>query len=229
MIAKEENKPLGMRIESVLAQHFGQVGHRLPMSEYIKKSEMNREVERSVEACIDAAARLTSGKERGNLGIAIHDLTYCSHARIDAVNLCVEVVPEGAVDVWKGVQPNAVEAGCFNPPQRILDEVAGDQRILLVQIRHRVGEPAVRDGVPRLLGRVWIDEFRKVAFRDDMVLQRTVKPIGRRRIDYPGMLNAKMIRHQVDHQLDAARMKGVREMAVVRERAEVRIDGIKIR
>jgi hypothetical protein len=49
----------------------------------------------------------------------------------------VEVVPEGAADVGEGVDADGVDLGGLDPPHRVLDEVLGDERILLVHVACR--------------------------------------------------------------------------------------------
>ena len=84
----------------------------------------------------------------------------------------VEIMPEGAAQVGKRIQANAVEVGGFDPPHRILDQVARDKRILLVQVRHSVGKSALGDGLPVAARSMRVHKLIEIVLRLEMILDR---------------------------------------------------------
>ena len=198
------------------------------MRQDIAQCEIDWKVERRVETCIDALVRRSSGEKRGDLRIAMEDLAHCSQMRVDTVKRGVKIVPEGAAHIWKRIQANAVEVCCLHPPHCVLNQIARDQRIFLVQVGHGIGKPAVGDIAPRLYGSMRINQLVEIMGSRAMNLERAVKPIRRGRIEHPRMLHAKMIGHQVDHQLHIPCVQRIGKMAIVIQRAEVRIHRIKI-
>lgn len=125
------------------------------------------------------------------------DLAHGGQMRKRLVQRGVEVVPERPAHVGKGVQADAVEVCRLHPTESVLDQVARDKDVLLVQVRHVAGEPALGNVAPSRGWRVRIEQIVKLVCGPAMVRQRAVQPVGRGRIGDPlHTVDAKAIQHE---------------------------------
>src|SRR5690348_8253497 len=62
----------------------------------------------------------------------------------------------------------------------------------------------------------------------DVMLQRAVKPIGQRRIRYPGMFWSNVIRHHVKKNLHSLFVRGCDEFLIILYGTEMWIDSVEV-
>src|SRR6266404_1151496 len=97
---------------------------------------------------------------------SVHDITilhftHYSKVRILAFQRRSPFVPESVGHILPGVHADPVHAGHTNPPKRILNEIACDLGIVLVQIGKKVKEPCRRWRIrnPTVIGTGVIDDL----------------------------------------------------------------------
>ena len=93
---------------------------------------------------------MTADKERCLRGVALEDFTHHPHARILAVQCVLEISNEASGNILNRVLANAIDARHADPPERILNLVTRDFRLILVHVGHIVTEPTV-EGITYLL------------------------------------------------------------------------------
>ena len=138
------------------------------------------------------------------------------------------LAPEGARHVGQGVLPDAVQARHPHPPERVLDDVARDFGIVLVQVGQDVDEPAVEGGLAHLGARVGVHERPGLPGVGQVLRGRAVVPGGGGRILGPGMVGTGVVRHLVLDDLDAVGVRLVHQVAQRREVAEVLVDRVEV-
>ena len=127
-----------------------------------------------------------------------------------------------------GILADAVDAGVLDPPDTVLDQVVGDQRIVLVQVGHTAVEPAV--GEEFALGRSRVRVDRRplvVAGADEGVVE--VEPVAGRQVAHPPVAAAAVVEDHVHDDLHAASVGLVDEVDVLLHGAEARIDVVVVR
>ena len=136
--------------------------------------------------------------------------------------------PEGARNVGKGIDAEAVDASDLHPPVSVLQQILGDQRILLRQVRKDVREPAVERAAVVLLHRMRIGHRRIVVVGVDVMFGGAVQPSRSRLRSRPRMLGPDVVRHHVEQDLDSLLVSGIDQLLKSLQRAEVVLDSVKI-
>ena len=117
------------------------------------------------------------------LGIGIHDRTTPS-------------AHKSRIGIWIGVHSNATNPEVLDPPQRILNEVIGQQWLPLVEVRHSFYKPTIREAFDIGLGCIWIAEgCPAMRCWDECVV--VVDPIPGWQILHPRMLGPAMVHDHV--------------------------------
>src|SRR2546429_9448900 len=88
--------------------------------------------------------------------IAVKDFTHDVQLRIFAFDGGDPVRPKRAGHVLEGILTNRVNSRDADPPQSILSDITRDFRIVLIQVRQDVDEPALERLALNLVARVWI-------------------------------------------------------------------------
>ena len=104
-----------------------------------------------------------------------------------------------------GVLADSVDPGIFDPPDAVLDEIVGNERIPVVQVRHPPVEPPVGEEFP--LGRSSMRIDRSpfvVAGSHEGVVE--VQPVPARKVVHPPMGAAAVIEYHVHHDLHSVVM-----------------------
>ena len=127
-----------------------------------------------------------------------------------------------AVGVGIGVHADTVNTGRLNPPLTVLNEIAHEMRVALVEVGHRLDKPSV-DSL-RLI------HFRRVGieYGSELVgslqaIVGIVEPVFRWRVEIPGMVVAAMIEYHVHHHLQTTLVAFVDELLIFSIGAEAGI------
>ena len=121
--------------------------------------------------------RPSSRKKRGNVRVRMEHFSYRRKLRVGSPNFSMKLRPEAPAHVWESVQPVAVNARLFRPPERILDEVLRHVRIFLIHVRKDPGEPAFDNVAPEPRRRVWVGKELEVSAKGWVLLPRSVEPV----------------------------------------------------
>ena len=132
------------------------------------------------------------------------------------------------VRVRIGVLANTRQAEILDPPDRVLDQVVGEQRVALVEVGHRVREPAVGVGGLVVFRRVRV-LVRRAGVRRLGTRFRDVDPGSRRQVGHPPVIAAGVVGDHVHDDADALVAGLVDEGGVALVTAETRIDLVEVR
>ncbi len=99
------------------------------------------------------------------------------------------------VGVEVRVHPDAVDAGRLDPPERVLNQVGGEQLVVLVEIGHGGDEPGVRQLLAVVLGGIRVDDGGTLVV-GGAVFVEVVDPVAGRRVVHPPVPVADVV---VDH------------------------------
>ena len=134
---------------------------------------------------------------------------------------------EGAAGIRVGVHANTRQAEVFDPPDGVLDEVFGQQRVVLVEVGHGGHEPAVEELATVDLGAVWVDAERLGVGGFDVVFP-LVDPVAGGRVGHPPVVEPGMVDDHVHDQPDALFATGAGEFGEFRIAAHARVNAVKI-
>lgn len=105
---------------------------------------------------------------------------------------------------WKiGIHTYAVDAALLDPPYRVLDEIALQMRIALIEVGHLLDKPAVGGTLAVEIGGIGVIESRQAMVGHHKRVGE-IEPVAARRIGHPPMVGATVIKNHVHHHLDAA-------------------------
>ena len=154
------------------------------------------------------------------------------HPLSHGVSVCVRI----------GVHTDAIDADGLYPPFGVLDEVAHQVRILLVQVRHRRDEPPFHRLAKVYFRGVGVDDggqlVRRLEERGARGVARAfrllqpfgqVQPVLRRRVQRPGVLETAVVEDHIHHHLQALGMGLVYQTAVVGISTETGVDAVVVR
>ncbi len=173
-------------------------------------------------------------------GVALAALPVGDDRRIDApfladhreARVLVEhrlrpLAEEVRVGIAEGVLANAGQPGVFDPPQGVLDQVAGEVRVALVEVRHRADEPAVGEAgaIRRRRMRILHGGAAMVGRRE---VAAVVDPVLRRQVAHPPVLRADVVEHHVHDDADALRPGLARQRTEVLVAAHARIGAVQV-
>ena len=154
-------------------------------------------------------------------------LTYGVEVGIFFVNLFHPLGHSICVGIRISVHADAVDANGLNPPHAVLDEVAQEVWIMLIQIWHRGYEPAFGCLLEVNLRSVRVDNrCQFVTSLQILTLWLLVQPIGsiqpvfRWHVLGPRVLKSAMIENHVHNNLQSFRVGFVAKMLVVLVRTE---------
>ena len=199
------------------------------MVDHFADGGVHGEIERRGQVRVDAVeALLASGKIGDHGRLEVIDLADGEEVGIRRLQPLQVSRPEGARHVGKGVDAEAVDAADFHPPVGVLQEIFGNQRIFLREVRQDIGKPAVERAAVVLLDRVRIGHRRIVVVGIDVIFGGAVQPSRRRLRRRPGMLGSYVVRNHVEQNLDSLLMGGVDQLLKLLQRAEVVLDRVKI-
>jgi hypothetical protein len=185
MVAEEWYEALRMRIESVEPEDVGEFRHGCVVQEGFAESEVGGEVEWSVKACIYTVSSHSTGEGGRNGGVWVEDFADSGQRRVESVKLCVEGVPERTANVGECVDSETIQPGLLDPPYCVLNEVFGDGRVFLVEVRELIGEPSLGDVALVAPWCVRVGERFEVTLRDGMVSCGAMEPGGVGRVVNP--------------------------------------------
>ena len=195
-----------MGIQVVEPEDVGEPGHRRVLQEDIAESKVGGEVEEGVETCVDSSASDSASEGGSYRSVAVEYLSHGGQVRVERVELGVEALPKSATDVRESVDAQTVETSLFRPPDGVLSQVAGDGRILLVEIGKSIGEPSLSHIDLVAPGRVGIGERSKVSMRERVIFKRAVEPRGIRTVANPWVVWADVVWNGVEDELHVTSM-----------------------
>ena len=137
-------------------------------------------------------------------------------------------VPESIGHVLPRIHANPVHARRADPPERVLNQITRDFRIVLIEIGQEVQEPTFHGCLFQTLNRTRIVQHPGLKDIGQVVLLRAVEPGRRRRIIDPGMIRAGVIYHFVLDDLEVKFVRGCDELAQFCERAKVFFDCVEV-
>ena len=131
--------------------------------------------------------------------------------------------------VWigMGVHADAVDTRKFDPPQGVLNQVLGQERIALIQIRHFVHKPSFDRRIAISLGRVRIhDGTRAVVGVSDFFL--IVHPIGGWQIVHHPMVRTHVVMDHVHDHFEPFGLRTAHQFAEFLIRSEAAIHFVHV-
>ena len=237
VVVQEDEDVVGIGIEPVVRHGYidvEQAGSRavggiVRLCESVRSQENQVEIHDGLQVGVPFGVQdgtcLPPGGESGSDGIP--GFTGDVEVRIFLHRLLAPAGTEDRVHVRMRILADAVDAGVFDPPDAVLDQVVGDQRIVLVQVGHALVEPAVGEEFALGRGGVGIDGRPFVVARaDELVVE--IEPVFRRQVLHPPVAAAAMVEDHVHDDLHAACVGLVDEVDVLFHRAETRVDVIVI-
>jgi hypothetical protein len=137
------------------------------------------------------------------------------------------IAQELRVRVAEGVLADAGQPGVLDPPQGVLDEIARQVRVALVEVGHGVDEPAVGEGLA-VRGRRMRILDRGAAVVGGGERAAVVDPVLRRQVGHPPVLRTDVVEHDVHDQADALRPRLARQRTHVLVATHARIRLVEI-
>ena len=145
------------------------------------------------------------------------------------MNRAAPFCPKSARNVRQCVHPNRVKTIHFHPPQRILNQIFFNFRVVLIKIGQNVNKPAFDVSFLRLIScsRIHRRPFLPIIVR--MILQSPVPPRRSRRIVYPNVIWSCVIRHLILNYFNSQRMRLFNKFAQFRHISQMLVNRIHIR
>ena len=132
-----------------------------------------------------------------------------------------------AVGVGIGVHADAVDGGRLDPPDTVLDEVAHDVGVALVEVGHGGDKPSVGSLLAVDVGGVGVEDGRELIAGLEAIAGM-VEPVAGRAVLLPGMVTAAMVEDHVHDDLQSALVAGADQGAIVGIGAKARIDAVVV-
>ena len=238
VVVQEDQDVVRIGVEPVVGQgHIdveqtgrGAVGGVVRIRESIRGEEDQVEVHDGLQVGVPLLVQdrtcLPPGREAGT--DRIPSLTGDVEVRILFHGFLAPAGSEEGVHVGMGILADAVDAGVLDPPDSVLDQVVGNQRVVLVQVGHAAVEPAVGEEFALRRGRVRVNRRPLVvAGADEGVVE--IEPVAGRQIAHPPVAAAAVVEDHVHDDLHATGVGLVDEVDVFLHGAEARIDVIVVR
>ena len=120
------------------------------------------------------------------------------------------------VGVRISIHTDPVYVGIFDPPETVLDEVAVNMRIFLIEIGHGSYEPAIVHLAKIILRcvRIYMRSQLEGSLYEVLLMVGVVEPVFARHILYPHMFYATMVENHIHYDFDAARMRLFYELLI---------------
>ena len=232
VILREHHQRVGIRIQKIVGQHFVQADPAafpaFGLDQRIAKGDVDGEVHhaghvRHVAARVRLAA-LPMGDD-GRIDAPL--LADHREARILLQHCLGPGAEERGIGVTEGVLPDAGEPGVLDPPQRVLDQVARQFWITLVEVGHRGHEPTLgeRSAVRRRCMRVLNRRSAMVGGRER---RAAVDPVLCWQVAHPPVPGADVVEHHIHDQADPTRLGFPGQRAIVFVGAEARIGPVQV-
>src|SRR5215813_324610 len=187
-----------------------------------------RKVQQRVQTGIRAVPNHTSLKISDVHNIAVLHFTNNCELWKFFFNCCGPLVPERVWYILPGVHSNAIETGYSNPPNRILNQVPCNLRIILIKVGKKVQKPTLQRLFLEALdgpGIVKRPGFKNIV---EVILFRTVVPGGSRRVVNPRVIRTGVIHNLVLNDFQAKSVSFVRKFAQLCQSSKMFFYGIKI-
>ena len=134
---------------------------------------------------------------------------------------------EKGIHVGMGILTNSVNPGIFNPPDTVLYQVVGHERILVVEVGHAPVEPSVREELFLRWGRMRVDSCPLVvAGSDEGVVE--VEPVTGGQVLHPPMGTSAVVEYHVHNHFHPVVMGLLDKGEILIHRSETRIDRVVI-
>ena len=127
-----------------------------------------------------------------------------------------------AVGIGIGVHADAVDGGRLDPPDTVLDEVAHDVGVALVEVGHGGDKPSVGSLLAVDVGGVGVEDGRELIAGLEAIAGM-VEPVAGRAVLLPGMVTAAMVEDHVHDDLQSALVAVADQGAIVGIGAKARI------
>ena len=158
--------------------------------------------------------------------VVAHLLAHQREARVLGHHAARPARQEVLVGVGIGVLADARQAGPFDPPEGVLDQVLAQQRLAGVEVGHAVDEPAVDHAAQIVLGAV------RVQHRDVRVVGQAarVDPVARRQAlgAQPAVPVADVVEDDVVDDADPLGARLGHQAAVILVAAEAGVDAVQV-
>ena len=238
VVVQEDQDVIRIGVEPIVRQgnvdveeaSRGAVGGVVRIREGVRGEEDQVEVHHGLQVgvpfLVQDGTLLPPGREAGT--DRIPGLAGDVEVRIFLHRFLAPAGAEEGVHIRMGILADTVDAGVLDPPDTVLDQVVGDQRIVLVQVGHTAVEPAVGEEFALGRSRVRIDRRPLVvAGADEGVVE--IEPVAGRQVAHPPVAAAAVVEDHVHDDLHAAGVGLVNEVDVLLHGAEARIDVIVVR
>jgi hypothetical protein len=167
-------------------------------------------------------------KKRGMDHVAVLHFAHHFEIRKLAFYRSDPIYPERIGHVLPGVHANSVDTSGGDPPQRVLNQVPGNLRVVLVEIGQEVEKPPLH----RLAFKApnWSRVMKHPRLKDvlQVAIFGSIEPRGRGRIFDPWMVWTSVVHYLVLNDLYAGLMRGRDQFTHFCVRAEVLVDSIKV-
>ena len=132
-----------------------------------------------------------------------------------------------SVGIRIGVHADTVDARSLYPPLTVLDEVAHEMGIALVEVGHGLDKPSVNGFLHILLRSVGVEDGGELIACLKAVVG-IIEPVLRRWVEVPGMVVAAMVEDHIHHHLQSTLVAFVDELLIFSVCTEARIHFIVI-
>ena len=122
---------------------------------------------------------------------------------------------------------NAINTCVLDPPDAVLDQIASQMGIPLVQIGHASGEPSIHQNIFLRLWRMYIHQ-RPFKVRSLHKIVLMIQPIFRRKVFQPPVTTTAMVEDHIHHHLYTPVVRLIDQLAILLVRAKTRIYLIEI-
>ena len=191
--------------------------------------EVQRIVKEHVDLVVDAIKLFASAFKKAHLRrIAIEHFTNNTHLGIVAFDRGHPVAPEGARHIRPSILTYTVHATHPNPPQRVLNDVARNLGVVLIEIGQNVDEPAVECRTLKLGRCIRVSDRPRLPAVVGVLLDGAMKPCWRWWVGRPRVIRAGVIGDHIENDFYPLRVRGIHQLLELRQSADVFVDIIKI-